>query len=237
MEYANISSSDLVLEIGAGIGKLTEKLEKRAGKVYAIEKDKRLCEVLEEKCKNAEVICGDALKVDFPDFDKVVANLPYSISSEITFKLFDHDFKIGILMYQYEFALRMVAQPNTREYSRLSVSTQYFADLDILEVVPRTAFYPRPKIKSAIVEIIPKEPQFDIHDKEFFFDFVTAVFTQRRKKMKNAILNSAQISKISDAERVVLSLPETLMNKRPEELTPEELTELSNRIKVTISHT
>ncbi|MDY6966630.1 MAG: 16S rRNA (adenine(1518)-N(6)/adenine(1519)-N(6))-dimethyltransferase RsmA, partial [Halobacteriota archaeon] len=228
--YADITSSDVVLEIGAGSGKLTEKLEKMAGKVYAIEKDRSLCNVLEGKCRSTEVICGDVLTIDLPRFDKVVANLPYSISSGITFKLFDYDFKIGILMYQHEFAERMIAKPNTREYSRLSVSTQYFSDVRILEVVPRTAFHPRPRVKSAIVRITPREPPYDIHDMEFFFDFVTAVFTQRRKKMRNAILNTAQISRIDDVKRVVSSLPEEMMDKRPEELLPEELAGLSNII-------
>lgn len=230
ISYAEITSSDTVLEIGAGRGKLTEKLEERAGKVYAIEKDRMLCEVLRDKCSSVEIICGDVLQMDLPEFDLVVANLPYSISSEITFKLFEHTFEMAILMYQLEFAERMVAKPNTRDYSRLSVHTQYFADVRILEVVPKTAFHPQPKVKSAVVEIFPIEPPFEVDDRDFFFDFVTAVFTQRRKKMKNAILNTPQISKIKDVKDVVSSLPNDLLKGRPEEYTPEELAELSNMV-------
>jgi len=230
ISYTEITSSDVVLEIGAGRGKLTEKLEKGAGKVYAIEKDRMLCEVLKDKCSSVKVICGDVLHMDLPEFDLVVANLPYSISSEITFKLFESSFEIAILMYQLEFAERMIAKPNTRDYSRLSVHTQYFADVRILEVVPKTAFRPQPKVKSAVVEILPIDPPFEVQNRDFFFNFVTAVFTQRRKKMKNAILNTSHISKINDVKSVVSSMPEGLMNRRPEEFSPEELAELSNRI-------
>ncbi len=230
ISYAEITSSDVVLEIGAGRGKLTEKLEKKAGRVYAIEKDRMLCEVLKDKCSSVEVICGDVLGMDLPEFDLVVANLPYSISSEITFKLFEYSFEMAILMYQLEFAERMIAKPNTRDYSRLSVHTRYFADVRILEVVPKTAFRPQPKVKSAVVEILPIDPPFEVRNRDFFFNFVTAVFTQRRKKMKNAILNTSHISKISDVKSVVSSMPEGLMNRRPEEFAPEELAELFNRL-------
>ena len=103
-----------MFEIGAGIGNLTERLARKAKKVIAIELDPSLVNVLHDrfnKIENIEIIQGDALKIDFPEFDKVVSNLPYSISSEITFKLLRHKFKLGILMYQYEFAVRMVSPP------------------------------------------------------------------------------------------------------------------------------
>ena len=109
---AELNSEDIVLEIGAGVGNLTERLARKAKKVIAIELDPALVNVLHDRFDNVgniEIIVGDALKIDFPEFDKVVSNLPYSISSEITFKLLRHKFKLGILMYQYEFALRMVS--------------------------------------------------------------------------------------------------------------------------------
>ena len=107
MAAAELKSEDVVLEIGAGIGNLTERLARKAKKVIAIELDPALVNILHDRFDNVgniEIIAGDALKVDFPEFDKVVSNLPYSISSEITFKLLRHKFKLGILMYQYEFA-------------------------------------------------------------------------------------------------------------------------------------
>lgn len=231
INYANISDSDVVLEIGSGIGILTEKMEKLAKKVYAIEVDERLCDILSERCENAHIICGDIMKLDLPHFDKVVANLPYSLSSAITFKLFDYDFKLGVLMYQLEFAQRMIAKPHSKEYSRLSVNTQFFADIGLLEVVPKTAFYPKPKVKSAIVGIIPKKPDLDVKDRQFFFKVVTAIFTHRRKKLRGALRNSLHLLKIENTENIeeaISSLPKDFLDKRGEELTPKELAEVSN---------
>ncbi len=125
------------------------------------------------------------MKVDFPKFDKVVSNLPYSISSEITFKLLRHKFKLGILMYQYEFAARMVSPPNCKDYSRLTVDTYYFADASILMRVPKEAFQPAPEVNSAVVKIIPRPTPFEVRDEAFFMGFVAAVFSQRRKKLRN----------------------------------------------------
>ena len=111
VDFAAIEKSEDILEIGAGPGNLTDALARKARHVYSIELDPALVTVLEERFKNRNVtiIKGNALKVDFPKFDKVVANLPYSISSDVTFKLLKHPFKIGVLMYQREFAQRMVA--------------------------------------------------------------------------------------------------------------------------------
>ncbi len=131
---------------------------RRAGRVIAIEFDPKLVAVLEDRFKGEEklqLIHGDVLKVEFPVFDKVVANLPYSISSEITFKLFRYDFKLGILMYQYEFARRMIAKPGSDDYSRLTVNTAYFADASIIMKVPKGVFSPPPQVESAVVKVCP----------------------------------------------------------------------------------
>ncbi|MHC1566534.1 MAG: 16S rRNA (adenine(1518)-N(6)/adenine(1519)-N(6))-dimethyltransferase RsmA [Candidatus Syntropharchaeia archaeon] len=219
--YADVSKSDEVLEIGAGIGILTEELEKKAKKVYAIEKDRKLVKILEDRCPEAEIICGDALEMDFPDFNKVVSNLPYSISSKITFKLFEYEFEIGILMYQYEFARRMTADPGGKEYGRLSVGTRYFSDAHILEVVPKTAFYPVPKVDSAIVSIIP-EKRFSVPDEKFFFRIVNLLFSHRRKKIKNTL-------KIAGFDA---SLVLEFVEKRPEELSIEDFVEIAKRLSM-----
>src|SRR3990172_11759599 len=139
IEYGQLNSSDTVLEIGAGYGNLTEKLARKAGKVIAIEADAELASSL-NRFNNVEVFIGDALKLDFPYFNKVVSNLPYSISSPVTFKLLEYEFDMGILMYQYEFAKRMVAAPGSKDYGRLSIAVQYRANVQIMEVVPRLAF-------------------------------------------------------------------------------------------------
>lgn len=230
---ADLGPEDVVLEIGAGVGNLTEKLARKAKKVIAIELDPALVRVLHDrfdKVENLEIIAGDALKVDFPEFDKVVSNLPYSISSEITFKLLRHKFKLGILMYQYEFAVRMVSLPNCKDYSRLTVDTCYFADASILMKVPKSAFQPVPEVDSAVVKLVPRPAPFEVKDQAFFMDFVTAVFSQRRKKLRNAILNTNHILKIPSIKEVIARLPEDMMSKRAENLTPAELAQVANRI-------
>lgn len=233
VEAAHLTQEDIVLEIGAGIGNLTERLLPRAKKVIAIEFDPRLVAVLEDRFHdvgNLEIIHGDVLDVDFPEFDKVVANLPYSISSEITFKLFKQKFKLGILMYQYEFAKRMVSPCNSKDYSRLSVNTNYFADASIIIKVPPSAFSPRPEVRSAVVELIPRPPPFRVDDEAFFLRFVTAVFSQRRKKMKNAIVNTNYMFGVDNIKQIVGQLPEEFMGKRAENLEPRELADIANSI-------
>ena len=230
---AELRSEDIVLEIGAGVGNLTERLAQKAKKVIAIELDPILVNVLHDHfdyIKNIEIVAGDALKVDFPKFDKVVSNLPYSISSEITFKLLHHKFKLGILMYQYEFAARMVSTPNCKDYSRLTVDTYYFSDASILMKVPKEAFQPVPEVNSAVVKIVPRPTPFRVRDEAFFMKFVAAVFSQRRKKIRNAILNTNCILKIPSIRELIAQLPENLMDKRAENLTPEQLAEVANLI-------
>ena len=233
VEAAHLGDEETVLEIGAGIGNLTILLADRARKVIAIELDLVLVEVLNDRFKtveNVQVIQGDVLKVDFPKFDKVVANLPYSISSEITFKLFKHRFELGILMYQYEFARRLVASPNSKDYSRLSVNTRYFADASIIMTIPPSAFSPPPEVRSAVVELVPRPAPFDVVDEDFFLRFVTAVFSQRRKKLKNSILKTSHLLGVNNLKQIVEQLPEALLDKRPENLEPRELAEIANRI-------
>lgn len=231
VEAADIQPHETILEIGAGIGNLTERLMKRAKKVIAIERDPALVDVLLDRFGDdarLEVIAGDVLEVEFPAFDKVVSNLPYSISSEITFKLFRHDFRLGILMYQYEFAQRMVARANSEDYSRLSVNTHYFADSSIIMKIPRGAFSPPPEVLSAVVRLDPRPAPFDVADRDYFLHFVTAVFGQRRKKIRNSIISSRQVLGVSDIRGFINELPQEMLDKRPENLEPEELALLAN---------
>jgi 16S rRNA (adenine1518-N6/adenine1519-N6)-dimethyltransferase len=220
IEYGKLGASDTVLEIGAGYGNLTEKLAKKAGRVIAIEADHELAASL-YGLKNVEVIVGDALKIDFPEFNKVISNLPYSISSPVTFKLLKSRFEFGILMYQYDFAKRMAAAPGGKDYGRLSVSVQHYSDVEMLDVLPPTSFRPAPEVKSAIVKLVPRPAPYTVKDEGFFMKFIKAAFSQRRKKLRNAILNNANFLGISDSE--IRKLPGELLAKRAETLSPQEL--------------
>lgn len=230
IDYGRLTGDDTVLEIGAGYGNLTEKLAEKAGKVVAVEADPELAASL-HRWENVEVIIGDALKIGFPFFNKVISNLPYSISSPVTFKLLNYRFEFGILMYQYEFAKRMVALPNNKDYGRLSIAVQYHADVEMLEVVPGSAFSAPPKVRSAIVKLIPRPPPYYVKDEDFFMKFITAAFSQRRKKLRNAILNNASLLGIRDIAAALKDLPAELLDRRAETLAPRELAMLSDSLQ------
>jgi len=225
IEYGDMNSSDVVLEIGAGYGNLTELLVKRAGKVIAVEIDPILAASM-NRAQNLEICVGDVLKMDLPQFNKVISNLPYSISSPVTFKLLCCKFDLGILMYQLEFAKRMVAVPGSKDYGRLSITVQYYADVEILEVVPPSAFSTPPEVSSAIVKLIPRPPPYTVKDETFFMRFLIAVFSQRRKTIKNAILNNAGLLGIKD--NAIGAISDEILRKRAEVLSPRELAELAD---------
>ncbi len=225
IEYGRLNKSDTVLEIGAGYGNLTQRLAEKAGRVIAYEVDTDLASPL-NRLDNVELISGDVMKQDFPHFNKVVSNLPYSISSPVTFKLLTYKFELGILMYQHEFARRMVAVPGTKDYGRLSISIQYFSRIEILEVIPGKAFNPAPDVDSAIIRLEPRPPPYTARNVEFFMKFIKAAFSHRRKRIKNAILNNADFLGIErDAIR---KLPSDFLNRRAETFYPEELAALSD---------
>lgn len=221
IDYANLKNDDIVLEIGPGLGILTKKIREKAN-LIAIEKDKRFYSFLKTNFPNIDIISGNALKIDFPKFNKIISNLPFQISSPITFKFFEYKFDIAILMYQKEFAKRIVSLPPLKSYSRISVAMYYKADCEILEIVPKTAFYPTPKVDSAIVKIMPGKPKFKVLDEQTFFDVTKAIFNQRRKIIRNS-LKSYFGEKIDD-------ILDELPKKRGEELMPEEIGELSNLV-------
>jgi 16S rRNA (adenine1518-N6/adenine1519-N6)-dimethyltransferase len=235
---ADIHSDESVLEIGAGPGNLTALLAERAQQVFAIELDARFVEKLQADFAgtNVAILPGNALKVDFPRFDKAVANLPYSISSDVTFKLLGYHFKFAILMYQREFALRMAAAVGTPDYSRLSVTVQHFADVQILFTVPRGAFMPPPEVESAVVKLTPRPPRYSVEDEQLFMRLVTAAFAGRRKRLRNAIIKNAHMMGISDPKKVISQLPAELLDRRAEQVSPEEFAQLANAIGKAMSN-
>jgi 16S rRNA (adenine1518-N6/adenine1519-N6)-dimethyltransferase len=218
VEYAGVGHGDVVLEIGAGVGSLTEKLNQRAKRVYAVEKDRNLCALLQEcygrENSNTEVMDCDIMKLELPEFDKVVASLPFLLSSPITYKLLlrEAGFGLAVLLYQKEFAQKLVAKPRSNVYGRLSVISQALAEIEIMEIVHRDAFYPPAPVKGAIVRL---QENSVIEDKRAFFEFVTAAFDQRRKKLR-ATFKKTRLGG--------LTLP--VLDKRPEELRPDEFVAL-----------
>jgi len=189
VERAHLNARDTVLEIGPGLGFLTCELSKRAGKVYAIERDPKIVEILRSEYDwgNVEIIQGDALRVEWPRFNKVVSNLPYRISSPVTFKLLRGDFERAVLMYQLEFARRMVAKPGDRNYSRLSLMAQARANVELIERVGKGAFWPRPRVDSAVVVIEPKPRHERIELNE---NLVRALFQHRLSTVASALRKS-----------------------------------------------
>lgn len=194
---AEIADGDVVLDIGAGFGLLTGKLSVKARKVIAVELDKKLAAYLRNhfaKNKNVQVLEGDVLDVvKNLEFNKVVSNIPYSISSQITFSLLGKSFELAVICYQKEFAQRMVAKPGSSEYSRLSVMINYFADVGIMMAVPKKSFYPQPDVDSAIVMIKPKkEKPYKVGDEKFFFKTVSVLFQHKKQTVRNALAHSSK---------------------------------------------
>ncbi len=221
-----------LLEIGPGTGGLTDRLLHVGERVIAIERDPDLVDFLrtefadEIDAGRLDVRHGDALTVDLPAFDASISNLPYGVSSEIAFRLLPRQRPL-VLMFQREFAERMVAEPGTPEYGRLSVSTQHYAAPEIVEIVPPEAFSPPPAVESAIVRTRPREPDYDVDDVDFFLRFVKALFTQRRKTIRNGIRNTAHISGIGNPDAVVTHTDESILSKRPDAVEPETFAELA----------
>ncbi len=232
VELAELTPQDTVLEIGPGLGNLTEELLRSGAKVVAVEQDAVFCRFLERRFGGRiELVHADAVKAFLPEFDKVVSNLPYQISSPITFKLMDIGFDVAVLMVQKEFAERMVAKPGSGDYGRLTVGVYYRADCSIELDVPRSAFWPQPKVDSCVVKLVPKrERPFKIKDEKVFFDVTKAVFSHRRKKIANSLLVDPAVQPLMN-EKVrpfVGTLP--YASKRPEELSPEMIGELTDAL-------
>ncbi len=230
VESALIRPDEIVLEVGPGLGVLTGILATRAKRVIAIEKDPRLADALRDLGDRVEVVRGDALRVEWPAFDVMVSNLPYTISSPITFKLLDHPFDRAVLMFQREFAERLVARPGTAEYSRLTVNAAHRAAGEILERVPRSAFHPRPRVDSAVVRLVRRPPAYRVTDEDTFHAVVDACFAHRRKTIGNSLdLEWRRFAEDRATWRDVLpALP--FRERRPETLAPEEFATLSNAV-------
>jgi len=184
--YAKLTKDDIVLEIGPGLGFLTTELARKAGRIIAIEKDKRLETLLKDELApypNVDTIFADAVDSEWPKFNKFVSNIPFSASAPIIFKLLEHDFERAVLFVQREFAEKMMDGPGGPEYGRLSVMTQTYFKARIMEVVNKVSFYPIPKIDATIIVLektdIPRDRDFDV--------FVRELFRYKNKDVHNAV--------------------------------------------------
>jgi len=226
ISYASINRDDSVLEVGAGLGFLTERLAKVSGRVIAVEIDPKLTRILAHRLsgyRNVIILRGDILKVQVPEFNKVVSVPPYSISSPLLFWLLKRNFECAVLTFQEEFSQRLTALPGTKNYGRLTVSVYYHADVDLLDFIPKEFFWPAPKVNSMIVRLKPRKPPFHVENEESFFNFVRAVFTQKNKKLRNAV--KTFFSSLNIPRSVYAQLTDSIPfhYRRVREMSPEEI--------------
>jgi 18S rRNA (adenine1779-N6/adenine1780-N6)-dimethyltransferase len=202
VDRAALRPTDVVLEIGPGTGNLTMALLEKAKKVIAIEIDPRMVAEISKRVRNSpfhhnfEIICGDFLKTELPFFDVCVANVPYQISSPLIFKLLTHrpQFRCAVLMFQREFAMRLVARPGSEMYCRLSTNTQLLARVDHLFKVGKNNFVPPPKVESSVIRLEPRNPLPDVDFTEW--DGLLRLCFNRKNKTLGAIFRQKAIVKL-----------------------------------------
>jgi 16S rRNA (adenine1518-N6/adenine1519-N6)-dimethyltransferase len=233
IQAAQLSKEDLVVEIGPGLGRLTKMLAARVKKVIAIELDEGLFEELKVQLadyQDVELVHGDALKYlyeDLPEF-KVVANIPYYITTPIIFRLLDvrRNLKSMTLTIQKEVAERIVADSGGKDYGVLSIMVQYYTEPELKFIIPKGAFRPVPKIDSALVHFkILEKPFVRVRDEKFFFRVVKMAFSQRRKMLSNALKGLTEDIKEKLEEAGIDA------NRRPETLSIEEFARLSDILR------
>lgn len=209
---AEISKDDVVIEVGPGIGTLTQALAKEAYKVVAVEIDTTLVPILGELLSNfdnIEIINEDILKVDvnaiaekYPDKKiKMVANLPYYITTPIIMNVLENHIPVESItvMIQKEVAYRMKAQPSTKDYGSLSLATQYYCEPYLVANVPQNCFMPRPNVDSAVIKLtVMDKPKVQVNNEKFMFEFIKAAFSQRRKTLVNCIFSSGLLTLSKD---------------------------------------
>ncbi len=244
---AQITKDDMVLEIGPGIGTMTQYLCENAGKVIAVEIDRTLVPILENdtlsEYDNFRIINEDVLKLDLKKLIeeenggrpiKVAANLPYYITTPIVMKLLEERLPIDniTVMVQKEVAERMQAGPGSKDYGALSLAVQYYADAYIAANVPPNCFMPRPNVGSAVIRLtLHSEPPVKVRDEKLMFALIRASFNQRRKTLQNGINNSPELNFSKESVSSALQqmdLPETV---RGEALTLEQFAKLSDLLK------
>ncbi|HIT06511.1 MAG TPA: 16S rRNA (adenine(1518)-N(6)/adenine(1519)-N(6))-dimethyltransferase RsmA [Candidatus Scybalocola faecipullorum] len=242
---AGVTKEDMVVEIGPGIGTMTQYLAESAGTVVAVEIDKNLLPILEETLAdydNVTVINEDILKLDIQKLVdernggkpiKVVANLPYYITTPIIMGLFESHVPLEnmTVMVQKEVAARMRSGPGTKDYGALSLAVQYYADPYVVANVPCNCFMPRPNVDSAVIRLTKHEkPPVYVEDETLMFKMIRAAFNQRRKTLVNALNNSPEIQADKELIQTVLIQAGLLPTVRGEALTLDQFADIANRL-------
>ncbi len=244
IDAAQITEEDMVLEIGPGIGTMTQYLAESAGKVIAVEIDSALIPILSDtlsEYSNVTVLNQDILKVDIKKLVeeenqgkpiKVVANLPYYITTPIIMELLESRVPIASItvMVQKEVADRMQVGPGTKDYGALSLAVQYYAKPEIVAIVPPNCFMPRPNVGSAVIRLdCYEKPPVQVNNEKFMFSLIRASFNQRRKTLVNGLINGTHLSKEQVTEALeALGFSPTI---RGEALTLEQFALLSNQLE------
>ncbi len=243
IDSAQITKDDFVLEIGPGIGTMTQYLAEAAREVAAVEIDTMLIPILKDTLKewnNVTVINNDILKVDIRQLAaeknqghpiKVVANLPYYITTPIIMGLFENQVPVDsiTIMVQKEVADRMQVGPGTKEYGALSLAVQYYAKPQIVANVPPNCFMPRPKVGSAVIRLERySRPPVEVKDEKLMFSIIRASFNQRRKTLVNGLKNSPEIPFEKEQIEEALKMCGLSLNIRGEALTLEKFAQLAN---------
>ena len=239
-DYASLAPSDVVLDAGAGLGFLTEVLAQRSGLVLAVELDRGLVRVLRDRLadyENVQVIEGDVLRVEFPRFNKAVSAPPYNIISKLIFWLLDRPgHECSVLVVQEELARRLVAEPGTDDYGRLTVTAYYRADVEVLEPVPRDRFWPEPDVDSVAVRLVKRPPPFKVEDEALFLALVRGLFSHRNKTVRRALRLALSGLGMDEQEARELALRAPHADKRVRELMPEDLAEVANYVSARMVH-
>ena len=242
-EAAQLNSQDCVIEIGPGLGAMTQYLAKSAGRVIAVEIDRALIPILEETLSghsNVEILNADIMKVDLRRLIeeknggrpvKVVANLPYYITTPIIMRLLEEKLPLQsiTIMVQKEVAQRMQAGPGSKDYGALSLAVQFYAKAQIVANVPPNCFIPRPNVDSSVIRLtLYEEPPVSAQDEKRMFSIIRASFNQRRKMLINSLHNAPELAADKEAVRAALLSMGISEKARGEELTLTQFARLSD---------
>lgn len=234
INLASVGRNDTVLDIGAGLGFLTRRLANECRRVLAVEADPQLADILRQQLvgvQNVEIVQGDVLTANIPAFNKVVSTPPYNISSELLLWLLNRTFELAALVLQNEFAVRLVSPVGSENYGWLTVFVNLKADVELLDVVPRSVFYPEPRVDSVVTRIALKRDALKLRDESAFKRLLQVLFTHRNRKIRGAaslFIRAERRMRKKDVARIVERLP--FRERRVRELAPEDFGVLADAV-------